>query len=303
MESTREILFGKVAVVALAAAAVWRTLSLPNPGLAGYAMTTGLCIVAAYILLVAVLHTLDRFFLYTMKRKVRGLLRDLRELCSCDHEYAVVPLESFHSAESSYYLEMASSLETHGFKSVADVENRTHSRIYPDSIYCERVMRTLDGVTLALFSFHRWRVRSNAVLKQGQWIRKFCLRTHFADDTFFITQFSDGLPMMACPQHFTEQLSWESGLLALITRHAGRVAQRLSEDPPTTVIPSFETRDFVAAMAASQRILNKDRKERGFLSPQELRKMAAELGGTQRQIDRVVNVFEEVLAEQQKFTI
>ena len=299
MRSSRENLLWQFIILALAVFLIWRMSTMPGTTWMGYLVPVFIWIAAASILFYHGLRALVALLDYQTKRAVRKLFREMRAFYSCDHEYKITSLDRFPAAGHARYAEMTAKLRENGFLFVLDIEDCTNSRIYPKFPACQRFLRSANGTTVAEFSSVLIPKIKNVPVISGTWIRSLSLHTRFSDDTFLLTLFPSGMPKYdaTCSQLLIEEMPWESGVEALVARHAERVAEWAKAHPAAAVVSALGPHDILKAMTALQRISNKIRQANGILSPAELRRMAADWG-TKATADRLANLLEKVRAEE-----
>ena len=292
MRSPKAHLIRIFVLVALAVFFLRRTLTLENPGFSRYALTIFLCFAALFFLI-------DACIRFAMKRRVQKLYKELCAYYSSAPEFRITSVEKAQAADYPYYSDITNSLQSHGYVFAADVENLTNSRIYPDYATCDRLLRAGDGTSyVAAFSV-RSPFHPRVARHLRPWLHCCSLCTRFTNDTFLTTKFFDGLPQFPCPNHFLETLQWEAGIDALIARHSQRMVEHLTANPAERVVTTVSTREILDAIMKSHEIVNKNRTERGFLSPQEFRTMLEKLGGKPNQVNWLVDALESILAEKQ----
>jgi hypothetical protein len=193
------------------------------------------------------------------------------------HELARVEASSFPEADMEFYERVRKELESRGYRLLADVEDLTLSRIYPQNRTFMRIMIDAGGmIRAAAYHLHpRGVVVSLLQLVQlyPRHLRVLELVSE-VQGSFLVTSNTNGIDRLEPPPEAkVERLPLQSTLAEIIARHEARITELLKAHPgrsPTT----FETYDDVTASIARAHVaMARHRQKVGGLSRDELERL------------------------------
>jgi hypothetical protein len=164
------------------------------------------------------------------------------------HEFERVSPSDIPDLDPILYDDAQAALERLGFSVLADIEDKTLSKIYPDMRTFIRVMVGGNGTIIA--GLYQLKIRPWPF----GWLKKLLaqppepcfivdLETEFNNDTYLVTNNSLGLDNTGEPEAiYKVQLPVESTLEELLNQHAAAIAQWHEEVPDMKPLshPTFE---------------------------------------------------------------
>jgi hypothetical protein len=212
---------------------------------------------------------------------VRGgarLREELDALFSGEHDYQQVAPGDFPYADVAFYDRVQRELEALGFHKLADIEDLTLSRVYPDTRTFVRVMID-DGALIRAGAFHL-RPRGglaglfSALGVIPRHVHVVELVTELPRGKFLVTAPTRGLDRLdPPPEALVERLPPGTPTAELVAHHRKRIQEHLRKHP---VHSPVQMDSFAAVMESVQRshlAASRHRQKIGRLSKDELERM------------------------------
>jgi hypothetical protein len=215
---------------------------------------------------------------------VRGgarLRHEIDALYSGEHEYRQVTPADFPYADISFYDRVQRELEALGFRRVADIEDLTLSRVYPESRTFVRVLVD-DAALIRAGAFHL-RPRGglvglfSAIGVIPRHIHVVELVTELPRGRFLVTAPTRGLDRLdPPPEAQVERLPPSTTTRALVERHRERVAAHLRAHAGHSPVPMDGYDSVVASVQRGHVAASRHRQKIGRLSKDELERMTGQ---------------------------
>lgn len=204
----------------------------------------------------------------------RRLRAELDALYGGEHEYARVSPAAFPDADLAWYDKATADLEAKGWKRLADIEDLTVSRVYPDRRTFLRVFVDGGGVTRA--AIYHIRVRGpgslwSVVSSAARDLYLVELVSEVARGRFLATSNTRALDKLSIPKDYDiERLEQASSLAAVIARHQARLAEHLRRRMADAPEPQWAWEDVLASIQRGHLVIAKHRQAVGGLSRDEV---------------------------------
>jgi len=215
---------------------------------------------------------------------IRGgtrLRHEIDALYSGEHEYQRVQAGDFPYADTGFYDRVQRELETLGFHKVADVEDVTLSKVYPESRTFVRVLVD-DGALIRAGAFHL-RPRGgliglfSAIGVVPRHIHVVELVTELPIGRFLVTAPTRGLDRLdPPPEAQVERLAPDTPTRALVERHRERVAQHLRAHAGHSPVAMDGYDALLASVQRGHLAASRHRQRIGRLSKDELERMTGQ---------------------------
>ncbi len=206
------------------------------------------------------------------------LREEIDALFSGEHEYRQVTPGDFPYADVEFYDRVQRELEALGFRRVADLEDLTLSRVYPDRRTFVRVLVD-DAALIRAGAFHL-RARGGmvglfaAIGVVPRDLHVVELVTEVPRGRFLITAPTKGLDRLDPPPEVQiDRLAPGTPLAELVAHHRRRIGEHLRRNPVQSPV---EVRDHDSVLASVQRghvAASAHRQKVGRLSKDELERM------------------------------
>jgi hypothetical protein len=213
-----------------------------------------------------------------------------------EHEYARVEPAAFPEADVEFYEMATRAFEGHGFKRLADVEDLTLSRVYPEGRTFMRVF--VDDARMIRACAYHVRPRG-ALIAMLQVVRVVPRALHVIElvteaprGRFLSTSNTAGLVALEqAPEVKVERFGPLEPLRELIARHRTRLTEALRKDPHLAPVTMETYDDMIASVQRSNLVIARHRAAKRGLSRDELERLRG------RPLDAVDEAF---LAEVQR---
>jgi hypothetical protein len=209
------------------------------------------------------------------------LREELDALFSGEHDYQKVAPADFPNADLAFYDRVQRELEALGFRKLADVEDQTLSRVYPETRTFVRVM-VADAALIRAGAFHL-RPRGGLVGLFAMFrmvprdVRVVELATELPRGRFLVTAPTRGLDRLdPPPEAKVDRLPPGTPIAELVAHHRRRIQEYLRSHTAHTPV-SMD--DYDAVLASVQRghvAASNHRQKIGRLSKDELERMTGE---------------------------
>lgn len=230
----------------------------------------------------------------------REILANLEATYQPTHEYVRVRPEDFRHLDLGFYRRTASLLSAHGFKLLADLEDRTITNA-PGTVLSPVLVRVLlsrDGtVTAALYHPHIRRFWMRALL----WLlrklpgRVTDMETECSDGSFVATSNASMAAALAdAPMINAEYLPARTAPVEVYARHTQRLAEHLAARPGVTPNVLRTHDDVLASQNRMNALKAAYRGELGMVTREELERLS--MVGRQTAHD----VHDAIVREQQR---
>lgn len=215
-----------------------------------------------------------------------------------EHEYSRVEPDAFPDADHEFYVDVARAFAAQGFRHVADIEDLTLSRVYPESRTFLRVF--VDDARLIRAAAYHVRPRG-ALIAMLQLVRVVPRHLHIIElvselprSRFMSTSNTAGLVALEQPAEVRpERMPAEAPLADLVARHRARLTEAIRRDPGLAPVSLEAYDDLIASVQRSNLCAARHRAAQHGLSREELERLRG------RPLDAVDEAF---LSEVQRST-
>jgi hypothetical protein len=204
----------------------------------------------------------------------RRLRAELDALYGGEHEYARVSPAAFPDADMAWYDRATAEFEAKGWKRLADIEDLTVSRVYPDRRTFLRVFVDGGGITRA--AIYHIRVRGPGSLWQmvssaQRDLHLIEVVSEVARGRFLSTSNTRALDKLSVPKDYdVERLEQGTALAAVIARHHARLAEHIKRRGADAPAPQWSWEDVLASIQRGHIVIAKHRQAVGGLSRDEV---------------------------------
>ncbi|MEO8702234.1 MAG: hypothetical protein ABI867_19475 [Kofleriaceae bacterium] len=193
------------------------------------------------------------------------------------HELARVSAEAFPEADIEFYDRAKRELEGRGYRTLADVEDLTMSRIYPQNRTFLRLFVDAGGMIRAsAYHLHpRGVVISLLQLVQlyPRHLRVVELVTEI-QGTFLVTSNTHGVDRLEPPPEAkVERLPLAATVAEVVTAHEKRITELLRKHPERMPVAFESYEELLASMARAHVVMARHRQKVGGLSRDELERL------------------------------
>ncbi|HTJ46560.1 MAG TPA: hypothetical protein VL463_30850 [Kofleriaceae bacterium] len=190
-----------------------------------------------------------------------------------EHEYARVSPAAFPDADLAFYDRSAAELEAMGWKRVADVEDLTLSRVYPERRTFLRIFVDNGGAIRA--AIYHLRVRGASLLAAvgvgPRDLHVFELISESPRGQFLSTSNTKGLDKLTSPKEVeVERLEVGASLAKVVARHRERLTDRARKRGADAPVTMWTWDDVLASIQRGHAVAAKHRQAIGGLSREEV---------------------------------
>jgi len=208
----------------------------------------------------------------------RRLRAELDALYGGEHEYQRVSPAAFPDADLAFYDRAAAELEALGFRRLADVEDLTVSRVYPERRTFLRVFVD-EGATIRAAIYHM-RVRGGGVAVL-QWVGMAPRDLHLIElvsegprGQFLSTSNTKRLDRLSVPREIeVERLEPSASLAEVVKRHRARLTERARQRPADVPVSLWTYEEVMASVQRHHVVLARHRQAVGGLSREEIERV------------------------------
>ncbi|HEY3808217.1 MAG TPA: hypothetical protein VGL61_36810 [Kofleriaceae bacterium] len=193
------------------------------------------------------------------------------------HELARVSPAAFPEADLEYYDRARGELEGKGYAWLADVEDLTLSRIYPQSRTFMRLF--VDSGRMIRANVYHLHPRG-VVISMLQLVQLYPRHLHVVElvselgGQFIVTSNTHGIDRLEPPPEAkVERLPTSSSLLAVVTRHEARITELLRAHPERVPTSYEGYDDVIGSIARAHVAMARHRQKVGGLSRDELERL------------------------------
>jgi len=193
------------------------------------------------------------------------------------HELVRVSPAAFPEADLEFYDRARRELEGRNYRWLADVEDLTMTRIYPQNRTFLRLF--IDGGGMIRASAYHLHPRG-VVVSLLQLVQLFPRHMHVIElvseiqGTFLVTSNTHGVDRLEPPPEAKiERLPLTSTIAAVIARHEARITELLKAHPERAPVSLESYEDVLASMARAHVVMAKHRQKVGGLSRDELERL------------------------------
>jgi hypothetical protein len=193
------------------------------------------------------------------------------------HELARVSPAAFPEADLEYYDRARGELEAKGYTWIADVEDLTLSRIYPQSRTFMRLF--VDAGRMIRANVYHLHPRG-VVISMLQLVQLYPRHLHVVElvselgGQFIVTSNTHGIDRLEPPPEAkVERLQPTSSLLSVVTRHESRITELLRAHPDRVPTSYEGFDDVLASIARAHVAMARHRQKVGGLSRDELERL------------------------------
>jgi hypothetical protein len=193
------------------------------------------------------------------------------------HEFARIAAAAFPEADLGFYDGVRRDLEAKGYRWLADVEDLTLSRIYPENRTFQRLVVDAGGmIRVSIYHLHpRGVVVSMLQLVQlyPRNLRVVELATEI-QGTFLVTSNTHGIDRLEPPPEAkVERLALRTPIAEVVGKHEARVTAHLRAHPERTPVAFLSYEEVLASMARAHVAMARHRQQVGGLSRDELERL------------------------------
>ncbi len=228
-------------------------------------------------------------------KKIRG---QLEELYANPHEFREVTPQEFPHINPEHYDVCERWLATQGFKKAADLEDLTLSRVYPNTRTFLRVFLSKDGSIVAAC----YDINPKGWMKLLQWVhlmpqrfRTLDFETEFVNGAFLRTSNSLGKQLLDEPPAISQNLfSDDTPFEELLAFHRDTMADWRQIDEGFAPRLCTNLDDLIAMQYREQEITSAWRKEIGYVTSEEMKRMAGKSGQGQKNAEQVMQEIQRI---------
>jgi hypothetical protein len=195
-----------------------------------------------------------------------------------EHEYQRVTPAAFPDADLGFYDRAAAELEALGFRRLADVEDLTVSRVYPERRTFLRVFVD-EGATTRAAVYHM-RVRGGGVAVL-QWVGMAPKDLHLIElvsevprGHFLSTSNTKRLDRLSAPKEIEiERLEPSAPIGAVVARHKARLTEEVRRRPSAAPVSLWTFEEVMASVQRHHVALARHRQAVGGLSRDEIERV------------------------------
>ena len=213
-------------------------------------------------------------------RAAQEILANLAATYASTHDYVQADARNYRHLDLGFYERTAQALSARGFRTLADIEDRTVTNT-PGTVLSAIMIRTMlsrDGtVTAAFYHPHVRRFGLRALL----WVlrklpgRMVDMETECSDGTFVVTSTAVMAgAFQSPPPIYAEYLPGDTPVLDVYTRHTARVAAHLERRPGVQPLAAKTLDDVLAAQHRMDALKSAYRDEVGGVTREELEKLS-----------------------------
>ena len=208
----------------------------------------------------------------------RRLRAELDALYGGEHEYQRVTPAAFPDADLAFYDRAAAELEALGFRRLADVEDLTVSRVYPERRTFLRIFVD-EGATTRAAVYHM-RVRGGGVAVL-QWVGMAPKDLHLIElvsevprGQFLSTSNTKRLDRLSAPEEIEiERLEPSAPISAVVERHKARLTEQVRRRPSAAPASLWTFEEVMASVQRHHVALARHRQAVGGLSRDEIERV------------------------------
>jgi hypothetical protein len=202
----------------------------------------------------------------------------LDTLYAGEHDYARVTPAAFPDADLAFYDGAGAELEALGFRRIADIEDLTVSRVYPEQRTFIRVLAD-EGCVVRAGVYH-FRPRGGLIwllqmLRQvPRHVRVVELVSEVPTGRFLSTSNTKGIDRLEPPPEVrVERLEASTSVATLVTRHRERLQQQVRAQPDRVPSQFVSYEDVLASVQRGNQVAARWRQKVGRLTREELERM------------------------------
>lgn len=193
------------------------------------------------------------------------------------HELVRVSPAAFPEADLDFYDRVRAQLEARSYRWIADIEDLTMSRIYPQNRTFLRVFIDAGGMVRA--SAYHLHPRG-VVISLLQLVQLFPRHLRVLElvseiqGAFLVTSNTHGVDRLEPPPEArVERLPLATPLASVIARHEARITEAIRAHPERAPVPYEGLGDVLASMARAHVVMARHRQRVGGLSRDELERL------------------------------
>ena len=195
-----------------------------------------------------------------------------------EHEYSRVEPAAFPDADHEFYVDVSRAFAAQGFRHIADIEDLTLSRVYPESRTFLRVF--LDDARLIRAAAYHVRPRG-ALIAMLQLVRVVPRHLHIVElvselprGRFASTSNTAGLVALEQPVEVkSDRLAADAPLGEIVAHHRARLTEALRRDPGLAPVSMEGYDDLIASVQRSNLCAARHRAAMRGLSRDELERL------------------------------
>jgi hypothetical protein len=204
----------------------------------------------------------------------RRLRAELDAIYGGEHEYARVTPAAFPDADLGFYDRATGELERMGFRRIADVEDLTLTRVYPERRTFLRVFVDEGGAIRA--AIYHLRVRSGGALMSAMGmgprdLQVIDLVSEVPRGQFVATSNTRGLDKLSTPRELDiERLEVNASVPQVVARHRARLTERVRKRMADAPVALWTWEEVLASIQRGHVVQARHRKAIGGLSREEV---------------------------------
>lgn len=226
-------------------------------------------------------------------RKIHG---ELEQLYAGPHEFREVRPNEFPHISTAHYDECERWLSAHGFKKLGDIEDLTLTKVYPYARTFLRVFVSNDGaIAAACFDINPqgWMKLAKWCRLMPQDLRTVEFESEFVNGAFLRTSNALGKQLLDEPPAisqnlFSDKTPWEE----LLRFHRDTMGNWRQTDESFTPRLFSTLNDVLGMQHRQQDITNAWRKEIGYVSQEEMKRLAGKSG--QKTAEQVMREIQKI---------
>lgn len=226
-------------------------------------------------------------------KKIHG---QLESLYAGLHEFREITPRDFPHIDPGFYDECERWLAGQGFRKLADIEDVTLTKVYPNLRTFLRVFVSRDGsVVAACYDINPkgWMKLAQLCRLVPQSFRTLDLETEFVNGAFLRTSNALGKQMMDAPPSISQNLLPDTTPYPdLLQAHVYAVNEWRTADEGFAPRLHTTLNDVMAMQHREQDITNAWRKEIGYVTSEEMKRMAGK--GSQKSAEQVMREISKI---------
>lgn len=194
----------------------------------------------------------------------RSMLEQNRALWGSEpHEIRMASLADFPNLDHAFYDQYRQQLESMGFRFLADWENMTLSRVFPQMRTMLRVMVSTDG-SIRCAAYH--------IRNLNPQVKTYDFETELSDGTFLTTSNARDRSL-STPGIDSKKFPTSTSLSDLLQFHQQRLAEKLATNPTLKPMLATSIEDNLKMQNRQQQLQAKHKRETGFVNAEDIKKI------------------------------
>jgi hypothetical protein len=238
--------------------------------------------IAIFVVIFIILSKVFTHFNPAADGAAKKIHKQLEELYAGLHQFQEVTPREFPHIDTAHYDQCERWLAGQGFRKLGDIEDLTLSKVYPELRTFLRVFVSHDGSIAAAC----YDINPRGWMKLAQWVRlmprnfrTLDLETEFINGAFLRTSNALGKQLMDAPPSISQNLLPDTTTFEdLLNAHSSAIHEWRQADEGFAPKLHRTLDDVIGMQHREQDITNAWRKEIGYVTPEEMKRMAGKSG-------------------------